>query len=194
MRITPIPPEQQPMVRWRNGGGSTREIVRIGPESGYAWRASLARVDASGPFSAFPGYRRFSCLVDGGPLSLHWEDGRHLDLAPRLRAHAYAGAPAPVGRLESEAAWVFNLIAAEHLDEVQLIPRTLVGSMVFFDQAGTDWLVYLIGGEADLRLGDARHWLGGGHAVLLHGEGGGQRAVLDGGGEVVLAKVVGYRA
>lgn len=194
MRITPIPPEQQPVVRWRNGGGSTREIVRIGPPDGYFWRASLARVEASGPFSAFPGYRRWSCLVDGGPLSLQWEDGRRLDLAPRLRAHAYAGVPAPVGHLEGEAAWVFNLIAAEILDEVQLIPRTLVGSMVFFDQAGCDWLVYLLGGEAQLRLGDTHHWLGSGHAVLLHGDGGGQRAVLEGGGEVVLVKVVGHRA
>lgn len=191
MRLTPIPPELQPVVRWRNGGGSTREIVRIGPESGYAWRASLAQVDASGPFSPFPGYRRWSCLVDGGPLSLHWEDGRQLDLAPRLRAHAYPGAPAPQGRLDGEFALVFNLIAAEHLTEVQLLPRTLVGSMVFFDQARTDWLVYLLGGEASLRIGDDHYWLGSGHALLLQGEGSGQRAVLDGGGEVILAKVVG---
>lgn len=190
MRITPIPPEQQPLVRWRNGGGITREIVRIGTETGYAWRASLAQVEASGPFSAFPSYRRWSCLVDGGPLTLEWADGRSLALAPRLRAHAYAGAPAPVGVLGGEFARVFNLIAAERLSAVQLLPRTLVGSMLFFDQADTDWLIYLIAGEASLRIDEQRHWLGGGHALLLQGDGRGGRAVLDGGGEVVLAKVV----
>lgn len=189
MRVEPIRPDQQPVLGWRNGGGSTREIVRVGPADAFAWRASLARVDASGPFSAFPGYRRWSCLVDGGPLSLAWDDGRSLDLAPRMRAHAYPGAPAPQGQLGGEFARVFNLIAAEHLSEVQLLPRTLVGSMVFFDQAKVDWLVYLLDGEARLRIGDAQHWLGSGHGLLLHGEGKGSRGVLEGGGEVVLARV-----
>ena len=107
-----------------------------------------------------------------------------------MHAHAYAGDPPPYGELEGPFASVFNLIAADRRFDVQLLPRPLVGSMLLFDQAGTDWLIYLVGGEAELRIGDQRHWLGPQHAVLLQGEGSGARAVLEGSGEVVLAKVV----
>jgi environmental stress-induced protein Ves len=189
MRITPIPPHLQALQPWRNGAGSTREIVRVGPQEDFLWRASIARVDASGPFSAFPGHRRWSCLLDGGPLQLLFSDGARLPLEPRMRAHAYAGHPAPMGVLDGEFAIVFNVMAARNGLEVQVFPRPLVGSMLLFDQIDTDWLVYLISGEATLRLHEQRHGLGEQHALLLHGEGDGSRAVLEGGGEVMLVKI-----
>lgn len=189
MRVTSIPPDSQPVQRWRNGAGSTREIVRVGPEDDFLWRASVARVDDSGPFSAFPMRRRWSCLLDGGPLHLLFPEGRQLALEPRMRAHAYAGDPAPIAALQGEFAILFNVMAALEGIDVQVLPRPLVGSMVLFDQAGTDWLIYLISGEASLRIGEQRHWLGEQHALLLHGTGDGGRAILDGGGEVVLVKV-----
>ncbi|GMU42740.1 MAG: HutD family protein [Xanthomonadales bacterium] len=190
MHIRSIPPEQQVATRWRNGGGSTREILRVGPEADFDWRFSLARVDRGGPFSTFRGYQRLSALIDGGPLTLQWPDGRELALAPRMKACAYAGDPPPQGLLEGEPALVCNLIARNGLD-AQLLPRTLVGSMVFFDQAGVDWLLFLLSGEAELRFVEERHWLGRMHAQLLRGEGGSGRAVLEGGGEVLLARI-GY--
>lgn len=189
MRITAIPPQAQTPLRWRNGLGSTREIVRVGTEDTFLWRASLARVDASGPFSAFPLHRRWSCLLDGGPLHLQFDDGTRLPLEPRMRAHAYAGQPAPMGVLEGEFAIVFNVMAARSGVEVQLLPRPLVGSMLLFDQAQVDWLIYLISGDATLRWREERHWLGEQHALLLQGDGDGSRAVLEGGGEVMLVRI-----
>jgi len=190
MRITPIPPHLQTLSPWRNGAGTTREVVRSGPQDDFLWRASIARVDASAPFSAYPGHRRWSCLLDGGPLHLQFSDGARLTLEPRMRAHAYLGHPAPMGVLEGEFAIVFNVIAAQSGVEVQVLPRPLVGSMLLFDQLHTDWLIYLISGEATLRLGEQRHWLGEQHALLLHGDGDGNRAVLEGGGEAMLVKIV----
>lgn len=189
MRVTAIPPQSQPVQRWRNGAGSTREIVRVGSDEHFLWRASIARVDASGPFSAFPGYRRWSCLLDGGPLHLLLAEGRQLSLEPRMRAHAYAGDPAPIAALQGDFAILFNVMAAIEGVDMQVLPRPLVGSMVLFDQAHTDWLIYLISGEATLRIGEQRHWLGEQHALLLQGAGEGGRAILEGGGEVVLVKV-----
>jgi environmental stress-induced protein Ves len=189
MRVTPIPPQLQALQPWRNGAGTTREIVRVGPEDDFLWRASIARVDASGPFSAYPRHQRFSCLLDGGPLQLRFSDGTRLPLEPRMRAHAYAGHPAPMAVLDGEFAIVFNVMAARGRVEVQVLPRPLVGSMVLFDQAHTNWLIYLISGEATLRLGEQRHWLGEQHALLLQGDGDGSRAVLEGGGEVVLIRI-----
>lgn len=189
MRITAIPPEAQLALRWRNGLGSTREILRVGTPEAFLWRASLARVEASGPFSAFPEHRRWSCLLDGGPLLLEFDDGTRLPLEPRMRAHAYAGHPAPMGVLDGEFAIVFNVMAARSGVEVQVLPRPLVGNMLLFDQARVDWLIYLISGEATLRVREERHWLGEQHALLLQGEGDGSRAVLEGGGEVMLVRI-----
>jgi len=188
MRVTAIPPESQTTMRWRNGGGLTREIYSCPAEGGFRWRASVARIDSSGPFSAFPGFQRWTCLLDGGPLRLRFDDAE-LELQPRLRAFSYSGAAAPAGHLDGEFAIVFNLMVADDLPPAQLMARPLVGSMVIFDQADTDWLIYMISGEAHLRIGEQRRWIGEQHALLLHGEGGGARALLDGGGEVVLVKI-----
>lgn len=53
---------------WKNGGGSTTEVV-ISPTGAtldsFDWRISLATIAADGPFSAFPGVDRTLALVDG---------------------------------------------------------------------------------------------------------------------------------
>ncbi|MFF8605800.1 HutD family protein [Streptomyces sp. NPDC015346] len=57
--------------RWRNGGGSTREIVSwpAGAEE-FQWRASVADIDRDGPFSAFPGVDRTLTLLSGDGVRL----------------------------------------------------------------------------------------------------------------------------
>jgi environmental stress-induced protein Ves len=62
---------------WKNGGGLTTEIVRVGDDrdkaaSGdYDWRASFAEVRASGPFSEFAGYDRALVVWEGEGLRLN---------------------------------------------------------------------------------------------------------------------------
>jgi environmental stress-induced protein Ves len=50
--------------RWRNGGGTTRELHRD-----EHWRLSVATISAAGDFSAFPGLDR-TFVVAHGDLSL----------------------------------------------------------------------------------------------------------------------------
>jgi environmental stress-induced protein Ves len=53
---------------WKNGGGATREIACWPPGSGlddFDWRASIATIATSGPFSVFPGVERTIVLLDG---------------------------------------------------------------------------------------------------------------------------------
>ncbi|MEV6200666.1 HutD family protein [Streptomyces sp. NPDC051771] len=57
--------------RWRNGGGVTREIVSWpAGDADFAWRASVADIEADGPFSAFPGVDRTFTLLAGGGVRL----------------------------------------------------------------------------------------------------------------------------
>ena len=59
--------QEQP---WANGRGITREITRWPATGDYDVRVSLADVTADGPFSRFPGYRRWSFLADASPIAL----------------------------------------------------------------------------------------------------------------------------
>ena len=69
--------QQLPVSRWRNGGGATREIVSFPPgDAQLAWRASIATIDASGPFSSFPGIDRVITLLHGDSVLLRWPDAQ----------------------------------------------------------------------------------------------------------------------
>jgi uncharacterized protein len=79
-------------VPWRNGGGLTREVAAEAAEAAeaagsagaaeFAWRISLAEVEASGPFSAFEGVDRCIVLLDGPTMTLTVDGVQH-----RLRRH-----------------------------------------------------------------------------------------------------------
>jgi environmental stress-induced protein Ves len=62
-----------PATPWKNGGGTTREIVCQPPGAGmdsFDWRVSIATIAAAGPFSAFPGVDRVIVLLDGADVRL----------------------------------------------------------------------------------------------------------------------------
>ena len=65
---------------WRNGGGTTRELL-LWP-AGQVWkaRASVADVTVAGPFSRFPGVERWFAVLDGPGVVLRVGAGeQHLD-------------------------------------------------------------------------------------------------------------------
>ncbi|WP_372773062.1 HutD family protein [Pantoea sp. WEP] len=65
---------QLPVSRWRNGGGETREIISYPPGAAeFQWRASIATIDANGPFSPFPGVDRVITLLHGDSVLLRCE-------------------------------------------------------------------------------------------------------------------------
>lgn len=79
MRIVRLS-ELTPM-RWRNGGGVTREIARAERNGALAWRLSMADVAADGPFSDFAGLVRILTVIDGAGMDL-WGNGGCLPCDP----------------------------------------------------------------------------------------------------------------
>lgn len=77
---------------WKNGRGVTREIARE-PAMGedFAWRLSLAQIDADCDFSAFPGYRRALVLVTGYKLQLRFKGHGRCSLGPARRGVRFEG-------------------------------------------------------------------------------------------------------
>lgn len=77
---------------WRNGRGVTREIAREPATGGeFAWRLSLADIEADGDFSAYPGYSRALVLVSGNRLQLRFRGHGHCRLNPTKRGTRFEG-------------------------------------------------------------------------------------------------------
>lgn len=98
---------------WKNGGGSTREIVCFPPGAGmddFGWRISVATIAQDGPFSAFPGIDRQIMLLDGDGVELAGAGLRHT-LDERWRPFAFAGDMALDGRLLGGSSTDFNVMA-----------------------------------------------------------------------------------
>jgi uncharacterized protein len=67
-----------PTRPWKNGGGTTRDIVVEPPGASledFDWRMSLAQVDRDGPFSRFDNVDRTLVLLSG-TMTLHDQERR----------------------------------------------------------------------------------------------------------------------
>lgn len=100
---------------WKNGGGSTREIVRW-PEGStledFEWRVSAATLAVSGPFSVLPGVDRQIMLLDGDGAHLRGADsGIDHALHERWKVFAFAGEAAIDATLVGGTSTDFNLMA-----------------------------------------------------------------------------------
>ena len=63
---------------WKNGGGTTRELIAWPNSEHWVWRMSVAEVAQSGPFSRFEGVQRCFAVLDGAGVALTHEGQRHL--------------------------------------------------------------------------------------------------------------------
>lgn len=87
-----------PATPWRNGGGVTRELLAWPSPGDWRLRISVADIATDGPFSAFPGVRRWFVLLSGNGVLLEFSD-RSLTHRPGDATLAFDGAAAPGCRL-----------------------------------------------------------------------------------------------
>jgi environmental stress-induced protein Ves len=98
---------------WRNGGGTTTEIV-VGPDGSgrFLYRVSIADVASDGPFSRFDGYDRHIMLLSGRGMTL--EAGppasTRIDLTAALEPRSFSGDWDIHGALVDGPVRDFNLI------------------------------------------------------------------------------------
>jgi environmental stress-induced protein Ves len=62
---------------WRNGGGTTREMLAWPHRENWNVRASIADVTADGPFSGFPGVTRWFAVLSGDGVKLRVDGSDH---------------------------------------------------------------------------------------------------------------------
>ena len=105
--------QDTPAQPWRNGGGSTRELLAWPVDVPWQVRVSVAAITSDGPFSSFPGIERWFAVLSGA--------GVVLDLPQGLREITCADAPL---RFEGEAAPACRLIDGPTLDLNLMAQRT----------------------------------------------------------------------
>lgn len=66
-----------PAQRWRNGGGTTRELLAWPMPGEWQVRVSVAEIEADGPFSAYPGVERWFTVLQGSGVELSIDGRRH---------------------------------------------------------------------------------------------------------------------
>jgi len=136
---------------WRNGLGITREVARSPQDAAHwDWRVSIADVEATAPFSAFPGIDRELVLLEGGGLRLAFDDGRTEVLDAPGMAARFAGEAGLTGEPVDGATRDFNVMWRRDRLEALVIARPLVGSMLMVIAPGEDWLLHVASGQAQL--------------------------------------------
>ena len=79
---------------WRNGAGTTWEIVIAPPTSGldsFDWRISMATVLEPGPFSIFPGVDRSLAVLEGQGVTLSLPAGEPVTLGAASQPVEFPG-------------------------------------------------------------------------------------------------------
>jgi len=74
---------------WKNGGGTTRELLAWPSPADWVFRMSVAEVQADGPFSSFMGVQRWFAVLSGAGVRLR------LGVAAPYEVHALTPASAP---------------------------------------------------------------------------------------------------
>lgn len=107
---------------WKNGGGTTREIV-CWPQGAsfdnFEWRVSVASIGMPGPFSAFPGVDRQIMLLDGDGVHLHGEGIDHRLDVP-FQPFAFSGDVPLDCTMLGVASTDFNVMARRRCAQAEL--------------------------------------------------------------------------
>jgi uncharacterized protein len=185
-----IPARHYRRERWKNQLGWTREIARSVGEGDWQWRLSIAEIEQDAAFSRFDGIDRELVLLSGNGLRLCFDDGEVRELLPPHDRTRFAGERAASGQLLDGPTQDFNLMWRREAIDAQLWHRPLVGPMVVFVEPGSLWAVHLMAGQARFADASGLPALAAADTALLAAPGGTrERYILDGGGELLLARL-----
>ena len=179
-------------VRWKNDGGWTTEIARDPADDAldFRWRVSIADIESDGPFSLFPGVDRDLVLLSGAGMDLDFADALPLRIDERFQHVHFRGECETQCRLIAGPTRDFNVMVRRGAMRAEVLARPLVGSMVIFPESHAEWLIHVHAGHALARRGDSEIPAASGETILAGPDSGSGRMVLEGAGELVLAKFV----
>ena len=176
---------------WKNGGGVTIEVAKSPEDAsldGFDWRISMARVEASGPFSRFPDVDRSLVILRGGTMTLDIGGRGPVVLDPKTPPFAFPGDVHVGATLEAGRVDDLNVMTRRGRYRA-FVTRAQVRAPASFAALGEVSFVVVAGG--------AGHAAGGvlplaeGDALRLEG---GERVEVAGDAEIALVVVDLWKA
>lgn len=107
---------------WKNGGGTTRELLTWPDAAHWRLRLSVADITQDGPFSAFPGVARAFVVLQGAGVVLHFA-GRDVQQTRSSPPLEFDGGDAPGCTLVAGATRDLNLMR-RGVDGSGLVPAS----------------------------------------------------------------------
>ncbi|MGJ7492548.1 HutD/Ves family protein [Variovorax sp. ZT4R33] len=128
---------------WKNGGGTTQEVVCFPPGAGlddFDWRVSIATIAMGGPFSVFPGVDRTIMLLEGDGVRLRAAGFDHALVAPH-EPFTFDGETAVECSLRGGISTDFNLMVRRAggqatlrvISEMAMLERSAHGLLMTLD-------------------------------------------------------------
>ena len=155
MRI--VRADEHRVMPWKNGFGTTTEIAIDPPTADvggrFRWRLSVADVERSGPFSAFPGYERTIMVIAGNGMDLSIGDRPAWRLDRLYEPFAFSGDSAAECRLLDGPIRDFNLLVERSSLRSHLEVLNLDATPRLFDLAPGDRIVHCFDGVIELATG-----------------------------------------
>lgn len=106
-----LPQSSYRRMRWKNGAGWTSEIaIEPGDDGEFAWRISIAEIDADSDFSIFPNIDRTLLVLSGGGMVLDIAGGASITLRPLETPYVFPGESIIRARLASGPTRDFNVM------------------------------------------------------------------------------------
>lgn len=144
-------------MKWKNGGGETAEIAVFPDGAGvddFDWRVSMATVEASAPFSVFPGVDRTLSILEGEGILLSVEGCVPIGLTPRSDPLTFPAGVATSAALIAGPTTDLNVMTRRGRCRHKVSTHELKGSKVI-SFAGAEALLFCRAGSM-LVSGDGR--------------------------------------
>ncbi len=151
MRVTALGPADYRRMPWKNGGGSTLELLQEpAPDGGFHWRLSIADVAKPGPFSTFDGIDRQIMLVSGKGMVLSFADAAPpAVIAKPLQPHSFKGEWATDCRLIDGAIQDFNVMVRRDWGRAAVSGHDLVKDQNLTLPVAPLTLLHLLAGQLE---------------------------------------------
>ena len=159
INTTLISPADFISMPWRNGAGTTTELVKRDlPEeydgSGFAWRLSMAEVVDDGYFSNFEYYDRTLVLLNGNGVTLHHNKDQSDVLSKPLEFAQFRGESITYATLHDGAIKDFNIITRRGFCKANTICGGGSG-MTEFSSCAATFLIFAMQGDVIVELNSA---------------------------------------
>ena len=152
-----VQPSEHRVMPWKNGFGTTTEIAIDPPDADvggrFRWRLSIADIQRSGPFSAFPGYQRTIKVISGHGMDLAVADRPARRLERLFDPFVFSGDSAAECRLLDGPIRDFNLMVERSSLRSHLEVLHLETTPCLLAPASDSRIIHCFDGGVELAMG-----------------------------------------